>query len=155
MSIAVLSLSVIPGGQFLLAALRLNGISSKLSAPAITPLDIVKIIIVASLTLASMLIAVVGFLLNLYSTLKMRPSEELVLESLRKLIRWVYWIIFLGGVTGFLSLIYFLFYTVGSSTFLDAAEMLFYVIVVLFGLLIIMMLASVRKVVSGVFKEVR
>jgi len=134
--------------------LHLNVVGLKSSNLAITEIDIVKIIIVTSLTLTSMLVAVVGILLNIYSTLKLRPSANYIIESFRKLIWRVYYVLFLGGLTSLLSLVHLFLSPIQHPLINDITEILFCLTVVLFGSLIIAMLVLVRNVMLKIFKEV-
>lgn len=97
--------------------------------------EVVKILLSASLSLSSILVAVIGILLGQYISLKYKPEADYVLRSYQKLIWIMVSALVLGAVTTLASLFYLLNVDV------------YYAIVVLFVVLI-------STVVLGVFYTV-
>jgi len=97
--------------------------------------EIVRILLSASATISSMLIAIIGVLLSQYVMLKNKPEPGFALQPYHRLL----WVMVVGLVLGALSTIFCLAYLLNAD--------IFYAIIGLF-------VALVATVVLGVFYTV-
>ena len=113
--------------------------------------DIVKAMLTAALTLSSILVAVVGMLLSIYS--KLRPATDETMLAFRRLIWMTFFVICLGISTSLLSFIYLL---TSETLFVInfTRETLFYIVILLFVVTLPILLVSVFRAIKKIFETV-
>lgn len=112
---------------------------------AVSSIEVVKIVLTATLSLTSLLVAVIAFLLNQYLTAKSSPSY--ISKPYRELAVVMVIVLLVGGSTCLLSLLYLL------NLFPAIRFVLFLLILGLFIFLLIAIMVGIVWVTFKVFRE--